>query len=193
MGYRHQLLALILAAAALSAGCNDAADAQHDAQHLAAEHEGCHGPEDCSEDELCVAAAEDERQASCVAQCSIEQGDVCPEGEYCARVVGMNGHRSAACVQGTNKSHQSWQTCHRPDECNDNERCVVLDDVLGARCVPSCTADDGCVNAEESCTLHWESDEGSQSGCVQQCASNADCERGWNCQQGADLTGICVR
>lgn len=193
MAYRHHILALILAASALTLACNDAPDAQPRAQHEGASTLACQGPEDCSADELCVAAQGDEQQASCVAQCSIDQGDVCPEGEYCARVVGMNGHRAAACVEGTVKSHQSWQRCNRPDECNDNENCVALDDVLGARCVPACTADNTCVNQDETCALHWEGEDGAQSGCVQQCATNADCERGWTCQQGSDLTGICVR
>lgn len=195
MAIRHILMgSCYLMAGLFVTACNDAPDAAtQSALQTEAATSGCHGPEDCSANELCVAQAGASHKASCVAQCSIDQGDVCPDGEYCARVVGMNGHEAAACVEGSVKSHKSWQRCSHADECNDHENCVALDDTLGARCVPLCTADNACAPEAGSCALHWDGDDGGQSGCVQHCETQQDCEQGWSCEQGEALAGICVR
>lgn len=179
---------------ALLAACNDAGDA-NDHVELSVESKSgeCRGPEDCAQDELCVASDGSSADAACVARCSIEDGDVCPVGEYCAKVIGMSGDRAAACIEGTVESQQSWQNCANHDECSEGESCVDLDEVLGARCIPSCDVDDNCANAGDECALHWDGEHGPQSGCVRQCEGDADCAAGWSCTRGESVSGICVR
>lgn len=191
---RFFILALGFCILSLTAACNDAPDAVPNADQSTQNAElGCQGPEDCGADELCVATEGDGQRATCVAQCSVDEGDVCPEGEYCARVVGMSGDEAAACVPGSPKSHQSWQRCSAASECSDSESCVTLDNALGARCVPLCNAQDRCADASLSCSLHWDGVEGPQAGCAQTCETSADCERGWTCKHGTGLAGLCVR
>lgn len=178
----------------LLAACNDAGDSTSQVEsHVESERTGCHGPEECSQDELCVASDDSSANASCVARCSIEDGDVCPVGEYCAKVIGMSGDHAAACIEGTVESQKSWQNCTNHDQCSDGESCVELDEVLGARCIPSCDVDDNCADTNEVCALHWDGEHGAQSGCVRQCEDDEDCAVDWQCRRGADVSGICVR
>lgn len=155
---------------------------------------GCHGPEDCAAGELCVASNTGDRVAGeCVAQCSIEAGDVCPVGERCAPVIDAQGSRAAACVPGVVASQDTWQRCDSREACGTGEDCLYLDDVLGARCVPSCNPDQSCRNAGDVCALHWEGPNGQESGCVRSCESDEACGRGWRCELGASIAGLCVR
>lgn len=193
MALRGTILLCSLLFPAVILACNDAADEDH--ARSAQDHgatESCQGPEDCVDDELCVAPHDDEA-ASCVARCSLDDGDVCPVGEYCAAVVGMNGHRDAACVEGHIESQKSWQRCESADACSEDESCVELDPAIGPRCVPACQGDDHCKDSTQRCALHWDGQNGDESGCVQSCERDADCSDGWTCQHGETLSGLCVR
>lgn len=194
MPLRISTLFVLCSVILLISACNDAGETAGEADMRASvQTAGCHGPEDCEESELCVATEAASESATCVARCSIEDGDVCPVGEYCAKVIGMQGDHAAACIEGTVESQQSWQRCTTHDECSDGEGCVDLDEVLGARCIPSCDIDETCVNADEECALHWDGEHGPQSGCVRQCESDLDCGAEWRCMRGASVSGICVR
>lgn len=187
-------LALLL----LVAGCDDGGESrriQADVGYQAdvGVESGCLGAEDCRAGELCVADGVNENYGSCVAQCSIEDGDVCPVGERCAHVIDAQGERAAACVLGTVTSQDTWAACDSRDACAANEDCLQLDDVLGARCVPSCSPDGSCERPGDACALHWEGEDGPESGCVQRCSSTLDCEPGWRCEQDASVAGLCVR
>lgn len=195
MALRGTFLLCSFLVSGLLVACNDAADDNRGGvtQEQAANDGACRGPEDCDQGELCVAEEEASSHGRCVDRCSLDDGDVCPVGEYCAAVIGMNGHRDAACVEGEAGNSKSWQRCESADACSAHEDCVELDPTVGPRCVPSCHNDEDCEQEGARCALHWDSDDGAESGCVQQCQSNADCDGGWTCQYGDALSGICVR
>lgn len=154
---------------------------------------GCQGAEGCNAGELCVADGANADYGNCVAQCSIEDGDVCPVGERCAHVIDAQGERAAACVPGKVASQDTWQRCDSRDACSGNEDCLHLDDVLGARCVPACNPDGSCERPGDACALHWSGPNGDESGCVQSCSADSECDIGWRCEQGASVAGLCVR
>lgn len=183
----------------LAIGCDDGGDARRvhaDVGYGADVGDdglGCQGAEGCRAEELCVADGANPSHGRCVAQCSIEDGDVCPVGERCANVIDARGERAAACVPGEVPSQGTWQRCDSRDACGGNEDCLYLDDVLGARCVPSCNPDGSCERAGDECALHWEGSNGAESGCVRSCTTNSECAAGWRCEQGASVAGLCVR
>lgn len=195
MVYRGLVLFAAMAMSTTLVGCDDASEPQGapaQSADVGVEIEGCLVDDHCDASEICVADA-GARRGSCVSGCSLEDGDVCPAGERCAPVVNADGVRAAACVAGAPTSHDAWQRCDDRDACATNESCVHLDDVLGARCVPSCNPDGSCSRPGDACALHWRGDHGDESGCARACAIDADCDRGWRCETGATVPGLCVR
>lgn len=180
----------------MSIGCNDATEMQRGNGAARAVNTAmqCQGPADCGADELCVVDPHDPFASSCMQRCSVTHGDVCPVGEHCAPVVGVEaGERAAACIPGATPSQKSWQSCNDQLDCGDGESCLYLDAKLKARCVPACNPDDSCRRSSEACILHWDGDRRASSGCAHSCEIDADCESGWHCAQGESIQGLCVR
>lgn len=189
----------VLGLAVTLAGCDDSGDtgadlgeSEHGAIEIVLPEGGCFDASSCEDSEICVASL-GEAFGQCVSSCSVEDGDVCPRGEYCTRVIDASGARAGACVTGEVVSQDTWQSCDDRASCSVNESCVHLDEALGARCVPSCNPDGTCQRPADQCLLRWEGEHGAENGCAQRCTSGDDCDAGWRCELGATIPGICVR